>query len=73
MDPNACLVAFLDACAESDRESALELLENFTDWIDAGGFLPLVAILPDTLRTTTLGEYRIGLALALPLLLAGRP
>lgn len=43
MDPNATLANFLDACADQDRETALETLENLQEWISRGGFLPTVA------------------------------
>jgi hypothetical protein len=41
MDPNAALVAFLDACRDKDKEAAWDAIEALYGWIvKAGGFLP---------------------------------
>jgi hypothetical protein len=40
MDPNATLTEFLNALRAKDREACYGPLENLTDWIASGGFLP---------------------------------
>lgn len=40
MDPDACLLRFLDACHDGDREEAMDALADLGHWISTGGFLP---------------------------------
>jgi hypothetical protein len=45
MDPNACLADILESLSPSedpDPKDVAEKLRNLADWIDRGGFMPLV-------------------------------
>lgn len=67
MDPDATLVALLDACVEArqtpasyPREEFLEALDNLRGWVKGGGFLPNVDQIDAHNTTINCGSYRIG-------------
>lgn len=45
MDPKACLKRFLDACADEDRNEAMEALADLYTWVANNGALPEVVAL----------------------------
>lgn len=47
MDPKACLVRLLTACADDDRDEAVAALDDLKDWFDAMGHLPRVMEIQD--------------------------
>jgi hypothetical protein len=40
MDPDACLARLLDAFRANDREAAYDAIEDLSDWLAKGGFMP---------------------------------
>jgi hypothetical protein len=65
MDPDACLAKLLDAFRDGDREAAYEAIEDLSDWLAKGGFMPADPriTLDDFIRqvkelTALLNEYR---------------
>ena len=40
MDPDATLAALLDAFRDEDREAAYQAIEDLSDWLARGGFMP---------------------------------
>jgi hypothetical protein len=40
MDPNACWLRFLLACAENDREDAHNAILDLEGWLSRGGIAP---------------------------------
>lgn len=40
MDPNACWQLFLDACGLADLDSAVNAIQDLTDWLEKGGPSP---------------------------------
>lgn len=41
MDPDATLIALLDACRDDDRERALAAIAALHDWLSLGGLVPI--------------------------------
>lgn len=56
MDPKACLVHFLTACADNDRDEAVIALDNLKDWFDNKGFCPRVMRIPNSDHIPPLGH-----------------
>lgn len=42
MDPNACLFWLLDSANRGDAENVKEYADSLRDWLNSGGFCPLV-------------------------------
>lgn len=59
MDPQAALVTMLNAMEENDREATLEAMQNLSDWIASGGFMPQVEYRGPDYMNGTLGGYHV--------------
>lgn len=57
MDPNACLIAILEAFRDGDRDASLEALQSLQQWIVRGGFLPSAS---DVDSYANHGTWKIG-------------
>lgn len=60
MDPNAALIALLNAFADEDEDAILAHLDGLKEWIERDGFSPVVrnfSVNP----TASFGYFRIGM------------
>lgn len=67
MDPDATLVALMDALIEGNstsadypREEAIEALDNLRHWLKTGGAFPRVRSVDSDSSTVSSGTFRIG-------------
>lgn len=54
MDPDQTLSELFDSITDSDTEIAEEHATNLQEWLDRGGFAPLLRVLVDSDREFTL-------------------